>query len=146
MTVNATTSNTEAQTSGDPSSTFRNTSSSLSQADFFALLSVQLQNQDPLNPVDDTQMLAQMAQFSALAQTEELVSQMGYLRADLQMQGASSLIGKEVTVASDGELITGTVEAIAADTDAVYLKIGEYYYNYNAIVEVAQPEPAPAGA
>lgn len=44
---------------------------SLGQADFLRLLTTQLSNQDPLEPTDNQQMLAQMAQFSALAaQTE----------------------------------------------------------------------------
>lgn len=98
-----------------------------------------MQNQDPLNPVDDTQFLAQLAQFSALSQTEELVTQMGYLRADVQMQGAAGLVGKEVTVISDGAFVTGKVTGIAADSDAVYVKIGETYYSYSSVVEVTTP-------
>lgn len=103
---------------------------------------MQLQKQDPLNPVDDTQFLAQLAQFSALAQSEALVTQMGYLRADIQMQAAAGLVGKEVTVVSDGELVTGTVTSIAADSDAVYVKIGDTYYTYSSVVEVAEPPSA----
>ena len=43
----------------------------LGQGDFLKLLTVQLQQQDPFDPVDNTQMLAQMAQFSALAGTTQ---------------------------------------------------------------------------
>ena len=44
---------------------------SLGQADFLRLLTTQLTMQDPLEPTDNKEMLAQMAQFSALAaQTE----------------------------------------------------------------------------
>lgn len=39
----------------------------LGQADFLKLLTVQLQQQDPFEPVDNKEMLAQMAQFSSLA-------------------------------------------------------------------------------
>ena len=41
--------------------------SSLGQQDFFRLLTVQMQQQDPFEPVDNKEMLAQMAQFSSLA-------------------------------------------------------------------------------
>ena len=41
--------------------------SSLGQADFVRLLTVQMQQQDPFDPVDNKEMLAQMAQFSSLA-------------------------------------------------------------------------------
>ena len=43
----------------------------LDQGDFLRLLTVQLQQQDPLEPVDNKEMLAQMAQFSSLAGTSE---------------------------------------------------------------------------
>jgi flagellar basal-body rod modification protein FlgD len=43
----------------------------LDQGDFLRLLTVQLQQQDPLAPVDNKEMLAQMAQFSTLAGTTE---------------------------------------------------------------------------
>ena len=48
-----------------------NQMSTLDQGDFLRLLTVQLQQQDPLEPVDNQQMLAQMAQFSGLAGTTE---------------------------------------------------------------------------
>ena len=44
---------------------------SLGQADFLKLLTTQLTMQDPLAPADNKEMLAQMAQFSALAATTE---------------------------------------------------------------------------
>ena len=44
---------------------------SLGQADFLKLLTTQLSNQDPLAPTDNKDMLAQMAQFSALSATTE---------------------------------------------------------------------------
>lgn len=45
--------------------------STLGQSDFLRLLITQLQQQDPLEPVDNQDMLAQMAQFSSLAGTTE---------------------------------------------------------------------------
>lgn len=68
MTVTATSS--AAATSG------MNTSgrdyASLGQADFLRLLTVQVQQQDPFDPVDNKEMLAQMAQFSSLAGISEM--------------------------------------------------------------------------
>ncbi len=45
---------------------------SLGQADFLRLLTVQVQQQDPFDPVDNKEMLAQMAQFSSLAGINEV--------------------------------------------------------------------------
>ncbi|EDL49959.1 flagellar hook capping protein [Erythrobacter sp. SD-21] len=44
---------------------------SLGQGDFLRLLTVQMQQQDPFNPVDNKEMLSQMAQFSSLAGVAE---------------------------------------------------------------------------
>ncbi|AKH44182.1 flagellar basal-body rod modification protein FlgD [Altererythrobacter atlanticus] len=44
---------------------------SLGSEDFLELLVVQMQQQDPFNPVDNTDMLAQMAQFSSLSATTD---------------------------------------------------------------------------
>ena len=46
----------------------------LGQADFLKLMTAQMQNQDPFNPTDNTQMVAQMAQFSSLAGISEMSS------------------------------------------------------------------------
>lgn len=62
-----------SSTSQTPTATASSTAGSMSaynnltEADFMKLLTTQLANQDPTSPVDDTQMLAQLAQFSTLA-------------------------------------------------------------------------------
>ena len=47
---------------------------SLGQGDFIALMTAQMKNQDPFEPVDNTQMVAQMAQFSSLSGISEMSS------------------------------------------------------------------------
>ena len=49
----------------------------LGQADFLRLLTVQVSQQDPFEPVDNKEMLAQMAQFSSLAGTAETNETLG---------------------------------------------------------------------
>lgn len=56
----------------------------LDQGDFLRLLTVQLQNQDPLEPVNNEEMLSQMAQFSALAGTTETNSRLADMSAQLE--------------------------------------------------------------
>lgn len=50
---------------------------SLDQGDFLRLMTVQMQHQDPFAPVDQTDMLAQMAQFSSLAGITEVNQTLG---------------------------------------------------------------------
>ena len=52
--------------------TARNSLGQLGSGDFLKLMTAQLQQQDPFNPTDNTEMLAQMAQFSSLSQAAEM--------------------------------------------------------------------------
>ena len=55
----------------------------LGQADFLRMLTVQIQQQDPFDPVDNKEMLAQMAQFSSLAGINDMNSTLQQISAKL---------------------------------------------------------------
>jgi flagellar basal-body rod modification protein FlgD len=72
---------------------------------FLKLLVVQLQNQDPLNPLDDKEFIAQLAQFSSLEQMTNIsegISSLTDKTAQQDMLSAVNYIGKEVTASGDG--------------------------------------------
>ena len=87
--------------------------SNLGKQDFLKLLMAQLQNQDPLKPMDDSQMIAQMAQFSALESTQNLTSviqQSSNMQTVIQ---AGTLIGKYIEAdQADGTSISGAVSGV----------------------------------
>jgi flagellar basal-body rod modification protein FlgD len=58
---------TSAATAASSGSKVASPYNNLNETDFLKLLTTQLANQDPTNPVDNTQMLAQLAQFSTLS-------------------------------------------------------------------------------
>jgi flagellar basal-body rod modification protein FlgD len=81
--------------------------------DFLKILLTQLTFQDPLKPMDNQQFMAQMAQFTALEQTQQLNHRIDVLlstQASLQSVG---LIGRTVDVVGDGGTLTGTVKALS---------------------------------
>src|SRR5690554_329025 len=81
---------------------------------FFKLLITQLKYQDPLTPMENTEFVAQMAQFSSLEQMENMNANMSqFLRIQALSEGAS-LIGRTVETidAATGETITGKVEKV----------------------------------
>lgn len=74
------------------------------QTTFLKLLTTQMQQQDPFNPVDQTQMVAQMAQFSATAGIAEMNQSMKQMAADIaasRLGDASGWIGRAALVKSD---------------------------------------------
>lgn len=95
----------------------------LGMQDFLKILLTQLTYQDPLKPMDNQQFMAQMAQFTALQQTQQLNTRMDQListQASLQSVG---LIGKTVDVQASGSTVTGTVTALSLSGDTPQLTI-----------------------
>lgn len=86
------------------------------------LLVTQLQNQNPLEPMDNADMTAQLSQISQLQQLEKMNGSFGKVLDSVQRGYASSLIGKEVSftaTGTDGTTVTrtGTVQEVAVGTD-----------------------------
>lgn len=71
---------------------------------FLKLMTAQMQNQDPLAPMDATQFVTQLAQFSQVEQSVQANSKLDDLRkaiASISSQGSLALIGRDIEVASD---------------------------------------------
>ena len=92
---------------GSASTPTRSTSSAaaaMNQNDFLRLMTTQLTTQDPFNPVDNTQMVAQMAQFSQVAGIAEMNSSLKAIVDSLgggRFADAASWIGRAMLVESD---------------------------------------------
>jgi flagellar basal-body rod modification protein FlgD len=112
------------------------------QMDYMKLLVTQLQNQNPLEPMDNTEMTAQLAQFSQLQQLEGMNSSFGKVLDSVQRSYASSLIGREVSflaVSADGavETRTGQVEqAVMGGDGQITLVVGDDRVDLADIVSV----------
>ena len=63
---------------------------SLGQADFLRMLTVQIQQQDPFDPVDNKEMLAQMAQFSSLAGINDVNATLQQISEKLDVLAAAN--------------------------------------------------------
>lgn len=112
-------------------------SQTLNQADFLKLLVTQMSSQDPLNPESDTDFAAQLAQFSALQETQSMATQLQGIQAD-------SLIGQTVTVTpSNGQgQVSGVVSAVEVSSGTPEIVINGQTYTLNQISSVT---PTPAG-
>ena len=86
---------------------------------FLKILAGQIKGQNPLEPMKDTEFIAQMAQFSQLEQMTNLAKDMKALALSGQLSQGASLIGKNVTYLPEGAPapVSGTVESLRVSGD-----------------------------
>jgi len=96
----------------------KNTSNQMGKDEFLKLLATQLSHQDPLNPMDNTQMMAQLAQFSAL-------EQMNNVAYSTDMSKAMNMIGKTVEAfdADTQRILVGQVESVSQKDHTISVNI-----------------------
>lgn len=112
------------------------------QTDYMKLLVTQLQNQDPLEPLDNNEMASQLAQLSELQQLETMNASFAKVLASIERSYANSLLGKEVsfmpqsqTISSDAQ--SGKVQEVYNDVDGeVLLTVGKEIVGLEDIISV----------
>jgi flagellar basal-body rod modification protein FlgD len=95
-----------------------NITSQLGPSAFLKLLTTQLSNQDPLKPMDDTQSVAQLAQFSALQAADNLQASFANFQSNFAVLQSAGLVGKNVSVNTtdangNSSTLTGTVAYVS---------------------------------
>jgi flagellar basal-body rod modification protein FlgD len=115
--------------------------SSLDMDDFLNLLVAQLKNQDAMNPMDNTQFISQLAQFSSL----KAMTEMSEITKQTQ---ATSLIGKTVAMASyddSGNVVTteGKVEKVTIYGGETNIYVNGEAFKYSNLMEI-KTEPGKA--
>lgn len=88
----------------------RKTSNELGKDDFLKLLITQMQNQDPTEPMENTEFIAQMAQFSSLEQMTNMSSSFEKMATYITETTATSALGKTVELNVGDTTITGVVQ------------------------------------
>jgi|SRR5262245_33110323 flagellar basal-body rod modification protein FlgD len=98
---------------------------SLGKDAFLKLLTTQLQHQDPLNPMDDSQFMGQMAQFSTLEQVTNMANANTAMADNLAFNKSVSLIGRTVTyTGEDDQPHTGKVDRVTTTDGKPALSVG----------------------
>ncbi len=101
----------------------------LDQTDFLKLLTVQLQSQDPMKPMEDTQFISQMASFSALENSKDL-------SASFKNFTATSYLGKMVDIKDTTGTHTGEVTEITIANNKPLLTVGGKTYDPANVIRV----------
>jgi flagellar basal-body rod modification protein FlgD len=96
----------------------------LSIDQFLKILISELKNQNPLEPMKNTELMAQMTQVKNLEATTQLTEELGRLKANLDLGSAASLIGKLVRGnAADGTKVEGRAEGLVIEDGKVKLVV-----------------------
>ena len=89
--------------------------SSMTQADFLQLMTTQLQDQDPTQPMDNSQFASELAQFSQLSTQQDIDTNLQTLSSNLssnmqtsQVLNSANLVGKQVLVPSSTLAYSGS--------------------------------------
>lgn len=111
----------------------------LGQDAFLKLLVAQLKYQDPMNPSDGAEFLAQTAQFTQVEKLSELATiQQNMVSAQL-MLSASTMVGRTVSYkGADGVAVTGVVTSATIGGSSPTLKIGNMDVPLSSVTEVHQ--------
>ncbi len=116
-----------------------NSVKSLGKDDFLKLLITQLSHQDPTRPMSDQEFIAQMAQFSALEQMQNIAKSIDVMNQNQNFYYLGKfVIGKD---SQSGEEVSGIVEAMFKDEAGdVYLKVKDYAIKKENIFVVGLPK------
>ncbi len=120
----------------------QNNNGSLGKDDFLKILVTQLKNQDPMQPLQDKEFIAQMAQFTSMEQIMNMASEMKQLRQSMGI--ASGLIGKQVswmeTKQTGTVTKTGIVSAITNKDGIQHVVVDGQEIPLDDLVKVSNPE------
>ena len=95
--------------------------------EFLTLLIAQLSHQDPTNPMDNTEFVAQMAQFSSLEQMHNMSNGFEKIASVMHNNDAISTIGKTVEIEMGTDKITGVVEKVVRGENPQVFVNGNFY-------------------
>jgi flagellar basal-body rod modification protein FlgD len=105
----------------------RKASNELGKDDFLKILIAQLSNQDPTSPMENTEFIAQMAQFSSLEQMTNMSQSFEKMTGYINSSEAQSMLGKTVELDLGDTQVTGQVEAATRGLQPQILVNGMYY-------------------
>ncbi|MGP1454365.1 MAG: flagellar hook assembly protein FlgD [Treponema sp.] len=107
----------------------------LGKDDFLYLLVAQLTHQDPTSPLEDTQFVAQMAQFTSLEQLTNMNKSFEALNKIIGDTSAVGVVGKRVDVNLNDEVISGTITA-ATRGDNPQVEVNGKWYAWSSVQTV----------
>jgi flagellar basal-body rod modification protein FlgD len=130
-------SNTNQTSITDPANVARAASNALDSGQFMQILLAQLTHQNPLEPMNNAEMMTQFSQLNSLQELREIHVAVDKLSSSNQVLYLASLIGKTVKVNQpDGNFLEGVVEEVITEKDNLQVRIGDKEVSVNDILEI----------
>jgi flagellar basal-body rod modification protein FlgD len=105
---------------------------------FLKLMITEMQNQDPTNPMDSSEMVNQMAQLNSVTSMQKMTQALTSMQLMNQILSATTMMGKTVTYAdSSGNKVSGKVDSVAIDGSDVTLTVGDQSVSLSSVEKVS---------
>ncbi len=117
----------------------------LGMSDFIRMMVAELENQDPMNPMSNTEMLSQISQMRSITSSEKLSSTVEALAMGQSLATASTMIGKTVTgVDTLGNTVTGKVDKVVIEDGSAKLYVGSSIIRTENITSIGNTDSKPS--
>jgi flagellar basal-body rod modification protein FlgD len=107
--------------------------------EFLKILITQLSHQDPTQPMQDKEFIAQMAQFSSLEQMTNVSAEISKVAALLTKGQAVSLLGRMVEVVAGSQVVEGTVDEVSGG-DYPQILVNGLFYDVSQVQRVRRAD------
>jgi flagellar basal-body rod modification protein FlgD len=105
--------------------------------DFINLLVTELQNQDPLDPMNNQEILQQVSQIREIESTQRLTETLESVLLGQNVATAGNLLGQTIVGLSDSnEQVSGEVDAVTIQDGTVKLHVGEHAVDLGNLMEI----------
>ena len=126
--------------SSSPTDASGTSNTAMQMDDFLQLLTSQISNQDPLEPMKDTEFISQMANIASLEQMQQFTEGFEMFASSQKDMVAQAYLGKMVNISEDGLEVSGLVDSVEKDSNGeVFVTVDDKNYLPANITKVSNP-------
>jgi len=115
--------------------------SSMQMDDFLQLLTAQIGNQDPLEPMKDTEFISQMANIASLEQMQEFSKGFESFASSHDKMVSQNYLGKDVVIEDEANTVSGIVTSVEKNADGeLKVVVNGNSYDTSLISKVSLPD------
>lgn len=105
--------------------------------DFIELLVTEMQSQDPMEPMDNSEIMQQVSQICSIQSTQSLNDTMESVILGENLSIASDLLERQVVALNDeGDLVTGTVSRVSVESGTIKIYVGDEVVSLSNVAQI----------